>query len=124
MSTGVAIGKLVSGLPVGRSTDRLTIGLGMVPRGEVGLVFASRGKSLGVVSEPVFSALVVMVVATTLITPSALKWSLGRAAAVAASAEETDPGPSEKGSFDEAPHARQVLVGRPRVSQHGSVSSN
>ncbi len=72
------IGKLVCGLPAGRGVDRLSIGLGMIPRGEVGLIFASIGKGLGVVSGSVFSALVVMVIVTTLITPIALKWSLFR----------------------------------------------
>lgn len=77
-SIAAVIGKLVCGLPAGRGTDRWSIGLGMIPRGEVGLIFASIGKGLGVVSGPVFSALVVMVIVTTLVTPVALKWSLFR----------------------------------------------
>jgi len=72
------IGKLVCGLPAGRGTDRLSIGVGMIPRGEVGLIFASIGKSIGVVSGSLFSALVVMVIVTTLVTPVALGWSLFR----------------------------------------------
>lgn len=70
------IGKLVCGLPAGRNIDRLTIGVGMIPRGEVGLIFAGIGKSMGVVSGAAFSALVVMVIVTTLLTPLVLKWSL------------------------------------------------
>ena len=50
----------------------------MVPRGEVGLIFASVGKSVGVVSDSVFSAIVVVVMLTTLITPVGLRWSLFR----------------------------------------------
>jgi Kef-type K+ transport system membrane component KefB len=50
----------------------------MVPRGEVGLIFASVGKGLGVVSDSVFSAIVIMVIVTTLITPLALNWSISR----------------------------------------------
>jgi Na+:H+ antiporter len=70
----------------GAVLDRLTIGLGMVPRGEVGLIFANLGLGLAVHGERVvdratFSAVVIMVVLTTLITPAALKWSLARAAA-------------------------------------------
>jgi Kef-type K+ transport system membrane component KefB len=66
-----------------RGLDRLSIGIGMVPRGEVGLIFASVGAALTlngqpVISQPVFSAIVVMVVVTTMITPPALKWSVGR----------------------------------------------
>ena len=72
--TIVAIaGKLACGLAAGRGVDRWTIGWGMVPRGEVGLIFASVGKGLGVISGPVFSAIVVMVIVTTLVTPIALK---------------------------------------------------
>jgi Kef-type K+ transport system membrane component KefB len=73
------VGKLVAGLPAGRGIDRLSVGIGMIPRGEVGLIFASIGKGLGVVSEGVFSAVVIMVIVTTLITPIGLKWSLARA---------------------------------------------
>ena len=53
----------------------------MVPRGEVGLIFASIGKGLGVVDDALFSAVVVMVMVSTLITPPAIKWSLQRQAA-------------------------------------------
>lgn len=72
------VSKLVAGLPAGRETDRLSVGIGMIPRGEVGLIFASIGKGLGIMSSAVFSAIVIMVIATTLVTPLALKWSLSR----------------------------------------------
>lgn len=79
--TAVAIaGKLLCGLPAGGAVDRLAVGIGMVPRGEVGLIFASIGRGLDVVSDGVFSALVVMIMVTTLIAPPALKWSLDRSA--------------------------------------------
>jgi Kef-type K+ transport system membrane component KefB len=63
--------------------DRLSIGIGMVPRGEVGLIFASIGLTLHVGGEriidpAVFSAVVIMVIVTTMVTPPALKWSLNR----------------------------------------------
>lgn len=70
------LGKLFSGLPAGKGIDRLSVGIGMIPRGEVGLIFASIGKGLGVVNDSVFSAIVIMVIVTTLITPIMLKWSL------------------------------------------------
>ena len=68
---------------VGKGVDRLTVGLGMIPRGEVGLIFANIGLSLTVrgeriVDPAVFSAIVVMVIVTTIVTPPALKWSLVR----------------------------------------------
>ncbi len=72
------VGKFVSGLPAGKGIDKISVGIGMVPRGEVGLIFASIGKALGVVNDVIFSAVVVMVIVTTLITPLLLKWSLFR----------------------------------------------
>lgn len=72
------IGKLVSGLGARRGCSRLAIGIGMIPRGEVGLIFASLGKSLGVLSDSLFSSIVIMVVVTTLITPPLLKYAILR----------------------------------------------
>jgi len=68
---------------LGGGLDALSIGIGMIPRGEVGLIFASIGLSLTVhgerVVDPVtYSAVVLMVMITTLVTPPALKWSLAR----------------------------------------------
>jgi Kef-type K+ transport system membrane component KefB len=80
-------GKQVCGLgAIGRGLNRITIGIGMVPRGEVGLIFANVGLGLVVageriVSSAVYSAIVVMVLVTTVLSPPALKWSLGRRAA-------------------------------------------
>ncbi len=77
-------GKLVAGLgAVGKQLDRFSIGVGMVPRGEVGLIFASIGSQLTVKGEKVvdpqiFSAVVAMVIVTTMVTPPVLKWSLNR----------------------------------------------
>lgn len=48
----------------------------MIPRSEVGLIFASIGKGLGVVTDTIFSALVVTVIVTTVVAPLTLKWSL------------------------------------------------
>jgi Kef-type K+ transport system membrane component KefB len=68
---------------LGQRLDRLSIGIGMIPRGEVGLIFANIGLGLQVagqriVDEGVFSAVVIMVIVTTIVTPPALKWSLAR----------------------------------------------
>lgn len=67
------IGKLMSGLGANKKDDRLLIGIGMLPRGEVGLVFASIGRTLGVISDELFSAIVLMVIVTTFIAPPLLK---------------------------------------------------
>ena len=71
------IGKLVSGAVAGKGLNRMAIGIGMMPRGEVGLVFASVGKGLGVISTSTFSSLVLMVIITTLAAPPLLKLTLG-----------------------------------------------
>lgn len=71
-------GKIVAGVVAGPGIDKTTVGFGMVPRGEVGLIFANVGRGLGVMDEALFGAIVVMVVVTTLITPFTLRWSLNR----------------------------------------------
>ena len=67
------VGKLLCGLAGNRKDDRLLIGIGMMPRGEVGLIFASIGRSLGVMSDQLFSAIILMVIVTTIIVPPLLK---------------------------------------------------
>ena len=71
-----------------RGVNRLAVGLGMIPRGEVGLIFAgigatlmlpsTSGETVPVINSAIFGAVVIMVIITTLITPITLKWSLGR----------------------------------------------
>ncbi len=48
----------------------------MMPRGEVGLIFAAIGKSLGVINDALFSAIVLTVIVTTLLSPPLLKLAL------------------------------------------------
>jgi len=60
----------------GRSTNRLAVGLGMMPRGEVGLVFTAIGKSFRVITDDLFSTIVPMVIVTTLISPPLLQLAL------------------------------------------------
>jgi Kef-type K+ transport system membrane component KefB len=69
------IGKLISGLLAG-PVNKYIVGWGMAPRGEVGLIFAMQGKQLGVVSETMFSVVIIMVVLTTLFTPLILNYLL------------------------------------------------
>lgn len=83
-------GKLISGLGAGKGSSRMVIGVGMLPRGEVGLIFASIGKSLGVISDALFSALVLMVIVTTLMTPPMLKALLLRQEGVEQAPAEAD----------------------------------
>jgi Kef-type K+ transport system membrane component KefB len=73
------VGKQICGLGVlDPGVDRLAIGVGMIPRGEVGLIFAGLGSTLMLQGQPVlsattFSALVLMVMLTTFVTPPLLK---------------------------------------------------
>lgn len=66
------IGKYVAGFAAGRGVNKNIIGFGMVPRGEVGLIFATIGMSLGVLTDELFSVIVIMVILTTLLTPPIL----------------------------------------------------
>lgn len=84
LTAAAIVGKQLCAFGVlGKGLDRLSVGIGMIPRGEVGLIFANIGLTLvvmgqRVVDQSVFSAVVVMVITTTVITPPALKWSFGR----------------------------------------------
>jgi Kef-type K+ transport system membrane component KefB len=57
---------------------RVVVGVGMVPRGEVGLIFADIGRRAGVLSEEMFGAVLLMIMATTFVAPPALKALFGR----------------------------------------------
>jgi Kef-type K+ transport system membrane component KefB len=54
------------------------VGIGMIPRGEVGLIFAGAGRSLKVIDDATFSAVVIMIIVSTLITPPLLKMMIAR----------------------------------------------
>ena len=79
ITLAAVIGKQVCGLGVlERGVDRLAIGVGMIPRGEVGLIFAGLGSTLvlqgrPILSQTTFSALVLMIMLSTFITPPLLK---------------------------------------------------
>jgi Kef-type K+ transport system membrane component KefB len=71
------VGKLGAGLGVRRGVDRITIGLGMMPRGEVGLIFAATGEKIAIdgkslLSPAIYAALVGAVFLTTLVAPPSL----------------------------------------------------
>lgn len=68
------VGKLMAGLAVrGAGISKLVVGVGMVPRGEVGLIFASIGLTAGILSRSVYSAILIMVILSTFIVPPILK---------------------------------------------------
>jgi len=90
------LGKAIAGYAiVGQpETNKLAIGIGMVPRGEVGLVFAGIGSSSGALSESTDVAIVVMVIVTTFIAPPLLRLVFPQAPAEAAEAEQAAPSPA------------------------------
>jgi Kef-type K+ transport system membrane component KefB len=84
LTVAAVLGKQICALGVlDKGVDRLAVGIGMIPRGEVGLIFTGMGASLMVAGQPVFnanmvSAMVVMVMLTTVMTPPLLKWAFTR----------------------------------------------
>jgi Kef-type K+ transport system membrane component KefB len=74
------VGKVVSGWVVFGIPDvnRLAIGIGMVPRGEVGLVFAAIGSASGVLSKPLEVSIIIMVISTTFLAPPLLRIVFGK----------------------------------------------
>ena len=88
------IGKVVSGYSVGwgrRKLGHLAIGVGMIPRGEVGLIFAHLGLSNNILSSEAFSAVLIMVMMTTFLAPPLLKPVFRRIPA----RQGVEPGPGQ-----------------------------
>jgi Kef-type K+ transport system membrane component KefB len=78
LTAAAVLGKLACAAAAPRGSDRLAVALGMMPRGEVSLAFANLGASLHVRGQPLldtreYSALVTVVLLTTLATPPALR---------------------------------------------------
>lgn len=98
LTVGAILGKQVCAFGVvEKGLNRLAVGLGMIPRGEVGLIFASVGMALRtpagepVILESTYSAIVVMVILTTMITPPLLKWGMGRKTPDSSDSTPTEP---------------------------------
>jgi Kef-type K+ transport system membrane component KefB len=81
LTVAAIIGKVAGGLAL-KEKYRFVIGLAMVPRGEVGLIFAAVGQSLGVLSEQVFSVIVMTVLLTTIIGPFLLTQAIKKQASL------------------------------------------
>lgn len=77
------IGKTITGWAVfGKEpVNRLAVGVGMIPRGEVGLVFAGIGAASGTLDRSLQAAIIAMVILTTLIAPLLLRWAFRAEAA-------------------------------------------
>jgi Kef-type K+ transport system membrane component KefB len=61
-----------------KQREALRLGIGMVSRGEVGLIVASVGLARGLIDAAIFSQVVLVVLATTLLTPVMLRWAYAR----------------------------------------------
>jgi Kef-type K+ transport system membrane component KefB len=74
------LSKLACGwaFPSKEKFSRILIGVGMIPRGEVGLIFASVGKSIGVVDNRLYAIAVIVVITTTLVTPPILAFLINK----------------------------------------------
>jgi Na+:H+ antiporter len=78
LTVAAVIGKMACAIAVGRGVDRWAVALGMVPRGEVQLVYAALGTGLLLNGRPVvgpetYAAIVAVVLATTLVAPALLR---------------------------------------------------
>jgi Kef-type K+ transport system membrane component KefB len=71
----VITGWVVFGIP---NINRLAIGVGMIPRGEVGLVFAGIGTASGAIDKPLEVAIIIMVIMTTFLLPPFLRVAFGK----------------------------------------------
>lgn len=68
------VGKIVAAVGMGRAPgDRLLVGLGMIPRGEVGLIFATIGLQQGVFDEGMYASVLLVVLVTTVVPPPLLR---------------------------------------------------
>jgi Kef-type K+ transport system membrane component KefB len=69
---GCGLGAIFSGF---NRRDSLVVGVGMIPRGEVGLITASIGFTAGLVTRDIYAQAVILVLITTLITPPLLRYA-------------------------------------------------
>lgn len=114
MTVIAVVGKVAAGWAVrGRRADRLLIGIGMIPRGEVGLIFASIGLANAVLDEEQYGALLIVILVSTVITPPMLRWRVGRAPAEPDVAEGV---PTPDGGWVMIHDGRVVLRDTPPVS--------
>lgn len=79
MLIAAVVGKMVGPLFIQEGWPlRWMIGIAMVPRGEVGLIFAELGRISGIFSNEVYAALVIVIAVTTLLPPLVMKWAYTR----------------------------------------------
>lgn len=109
------LSKLIAGYaPWWFKGDKALIGIAMVPRGEVGLIFARMGLATGALTSQLYSALALMVLVTTFMTPPLLAWRIG---APQSTVPPEDP-PGHGGIDDLVSGAAQDRGGTRRLKEH------
>ncbi|MFM7395194.1 MAG: cation:proton antiporter, partial [Cyanobium sp.] len=99
MAAFLLLAAIVSKLAAGWSyrstepTNRLAVGLGMLPRGEVGLIFLGLGSQTGLLTPPLEAAILVMVIGTTFLAPVLLRLVLAGQAGADPQPALVSPGP-------------------------------
>jgi Kef-type K+ transport system membrane component KefB len=74
ISVVAVFSKFIAGIAAtGSRTEKMLVGVSMVPRGEVGLIFAATGSALGVLDSEMFSTIILVVIITTFIAPAMIK---------------------------------------------------
>jgi len=91
---GCGLGAWASGF---KGRESLVVGVGMIPRGEVGLITASLGWAAGIISATVYSLMVVIVLVTTLLTPALLRLVFPRETPVPQMVSAIGPGADATG---------------------------
>ncbi|MCC2624474.1 MAG: hypothetical protein K0R14_347 [Burkholderiales bacterium] len=66
------IGKLLCSITLPKRVNRLIVGFGMVPRGEIGIIFAITGLNIRIIDNDLFTTLLLVIVLTSIVTPIAL----------------------------------------------------
>ena len=107
-------GKMIAGLgAVGTNSDRLLIGMGMIPRGEVGLIFATIGVSVGVFGDDLYAVVLLVVLVTTVIAPPLLRWRLQQSDQASANPDDSATTNRPDDGWIQQRGNSAVLVGTP-----------
>ncbi len=116
------VGKVASSLGAfGSRGDKALIGLGMLPRGEVGLIFATIGLTNGIIDDELYAALLLVVLVTTLMTPPLLKYRYGRLRTEVTPAGPPADTPPPAGGWLRVADGEIGLVASPPVAAGGMV---
>lgn len=117
------VGKLLAPIgAIGSPGDKPLIGLGMLPRGEVGLIFATLGLQNGVLNEELYGALLLVVLVTTLVSPQLLKIRYAQIRGNATPVSTPDDAPTPDGGWLAITRDEVELAGRPPEKQKLSVA--